>query len=218
MEAADERDTPDFQHPKGASLSAVAAGGLLKTDHAVGDAVQLHVLRLGRLVVEHQHRAAQLGETLLQRQYLPAVAQRRLGQQSQFRKAVQDDAIGTFTFDRLQNLPGGLAKLELRRMQEGLLPVGTDLPLRRELHQGDAIQRPVMRFGRCRQFLGRLGQRDIHAAFAEAPPLQQELQGERRLACAGRALDQVQTVARQATAKDVVQPDDSGQGSVGSTA
>jgi hypothetical protein len=63
---------------------------------------------------------------------------------------------------------------------------------------------------RSAQLAGGLGEHDIHAALAPALALQQELQGERRLAGARRALDQVEAIAGQATGEDVIEAEDAG--------
>src|SRR5206468_11866055 len=49
--AAAEPDTAHLHHAQGSSFRAVPAAALLQRDHAVGDAVQLQVARLGGLVV-----------------------------------------------------------------------------------------------------------------------------------------------------------------------
>ena len=70
--------------------------------------------------------------------------------------------------------------------------------------------------GCCRssQLVRRLGKRHIHAALAQALALQKELQRERRLAGAGRALDQVEAVARQAAGEDGIEASNAHQSPV----
>ena len=60
------------------------------------------------------------------------------------------------------------------------------------------------------QLFGGLGERDVEAALAQARALQQELQRQRRLARAGVALDEVQPIARKATAEDIIKASDPG--------
>jgi hypothetical protein len=86
--AAAEPPAAIFDDPHPAALGAVFGGQFLQLDHAVGDAVHGLVVDVGGQVVEHQDRGAVLGEIVLQRQDLAAVAQRALGQQPDLRQAV----------------------------------------------------------------------------------------------------------------------------------
>ena len=58
------------------------------------DAVHGLVGHFGGQVVEQQHGGAELREIMLERQDLPAVAQRTLRQQPDLGQAVEDDAVG----------------------------------------------------------------------------------------------------------------------------
>jgi hypothetical protein len=62
------------------------------------------------------------------------------------------------------------------------------------------------------ELLRGLGERDVEAALASPRALDQEAQRERRLAGSGRSLEQVDAVARQAAAEDLVEPLDAGRG------
>ena len=152
-----------------------------------------------------------LREAVLEREDLPAVAQRGLRQQAQLRQAVEDEPRRALLLDALQDAPGGLAELELGRVEQGLLLLGAEAGLGHQLDHRDAVERPPMRRRRGPQLVRRLGKRDVHAALAQAAPLQQELQRERRLAGAGHALDEVEAVAGQATSKDVIEAKDASQ-------
>lgn len=57
-----------------------------------------------------------------------------------------------------------------------------------------------------RQFGFCFGEGDIKTALVPAYAFQQELQGQRGLADAGIALDQVQAVGREPAAENIVQP------------
>ena len=67
--------------------------------------------------------------------------------------------------------------------------------------------------GHRTQLLGGLRQRDVKPGLTAARPLQQKLQRKRGFAGAGRALNQVKPMRRQATAQDVVKARDAGRGS-----
>ena len=55
-----------------------------------------------------------------------------------------------------------------------------------------------------------LGERDVEARLAAPHAFEQELQRERRLAHAGIAVDEIEAVARQAAAEDLVEPGHAG--------
>jgi hypothetical protein len=157
--------------------------------------MQLQLTRLGGLVVEQQHGAAVAREAVLQREDLPAVAERGLRQQAQLRQAVEDEPRRPLLFDPLQDAPGGLPEFELGRVEQGLLLLGAEAGVGRQLDHGDAVERPAVGRRRGPQLVCRLGESDIHPVLAQASALQQELQRERRLARAGSTLDQVEAVA-----------------------
>ena len=127
--AAAKLDAAHLDHAQPPSFRAEFLGGLLKRDHAVGDAVQLQVVRVGCPVVQHQHGAIAAGEELLQRQDLAPVAQRVLRQQPHFRQAVEDDPRRAQLLDALHHFAGRLAQLDFRGMQDRLLAVGIELAL-----------------------------------------------------------------------------------------
>ena len=203
--AAAEVDAAHLDHAKPAALGAVIKGHLLQGDDAVGDAVQLQVVHLGRQIVEQHHGAAPAGEEVLQRQDLPAVAQRVLGQQPHLRERVEDDADRLDLVDAVEDQLRGFAQLHLGRMQERQLAVGIERGFRRDqLEDGYSVQRPAMPRGHDPQLPLAFGQRDVKPLFAPSHAVEQELQGERRLARARPSFDQVQPVGIEAAAEDVI--------------
>ena len=79
------------------------------------DALQLQVGPSGGAVVEQQHGAAAAGEELLQREDLPAVAQRALRQQPQLGQRIEHHALRLDALDRVEHLVRRLGQLDLRR-------------------------------------------------------------------------------------------------------
>jgi hypothetical protein len=69
----------------------------------------------------------------------------------------------------------------------------------------DAVQRPAVRGRAGAQLRGRLAQRHVQAGLALAHALHQVLQGQRRLAGAGFAVDQIELAGDQAAVQDLVQ-------------
>ena len=105
-----------------------------------GDAVHRLVERLGGQVVEQQHGRAVAREIVLQRQDLAAVAQRALRQQADLGQAVEHDARGLGALDRLEDQLGGLAELEVGRIEQALLLVVVEQALgRHQLEDLDAL-------------------------------------------------------------------------------
>ncbi len=204
--AAAVADAAHLHDAQPAAFRAKARSGLFERDHAVRDAVQLQVAGLGGPVVEHQHRAGPARKEVLQGQYLPAVAQRILGQQAQLGEAVQHNAPGMHGFDALHDAAHGFAQLQFGRMQKSLFLVLRELPFGNEFEQVEPLQRPSMGERHGSQLGGRLGQRDVKPALAMPQPFHQKLEGERRLAGAGRSLDEVEPVRRDPACQDIVEP------------
>jgi hypothetical protein len=96
-------------------------------------------------------------------------------------------------------------------VQDRLLALGVEAELVDELVELDAVERPAMRRRRGPQLLGALRQGDVEALLAVRDAVEQELQGERGLAGAGRALEQVEPPLGQAAGQDVVEPGDPGR-------
>jgi hypothetical protein len=69
-----------------------------------------------------------------------------------------------------------------------------------------------VRGGPLPEFVGCFGQRDVQALLAAIDSLTEELQGDRRLARAGVALEQEGVAARQAPVQDIVEARDAGCG------
>jgi vacuolar-type H+-ATPase subunit H len=103
---------------------------------------------------------------------------------------------------------GGLEQRVLV-LQRELLLVG------RHLQEVHAIERPAVGARHAHDLLACLGQRDVHAHLAATVALQQELQAHGGLTRAGIALDQVQPIPGQPTAKDIVEPFNSRPGEIG---
>jgi hypothetical protein len=70
----------------------------------------------------------------------------------------------------------------------------------------DAVHRPAVGRGDFFDFLLAFGQRDVQHGLALLHAFEQELQGQRRLAGSRLAFDQVQPVADETAAQDLVQP------------
>ena len=201
---AAERPRPHLVHAQAAALRAVFGRQLLEVEHAVGEALQLDVARLRGAVVQQEHRAVAAGEELLEGQDLAAVAQRITRQQPHLRQRIEHHAQRVHALDHLQHALGRLAQLDLGGVEQRVVALG-GLVARRELVQGDVVERPAVGGGHASELLGRLRQGDVEAALAVVQAVKEELQGSRRLAGAGIALHEVHPVARQAAAQDVVE-------------
>ena len=110
---------PELRDPQPPPLGAVLGRELLQAHDAVGDALELQVLRLGRQVVEQEHRAFPADEELLQGEDLPAVAERVLGQQPHLRERVDDDPPRLDPLDLGEDGLGRLAQLDLGGLEHG---------------------------------------------------------------------------------------------------
>ena len=65
---------------------------------------------------------------MLQREDLPAIAQRILGQQPQLGKAVEHHPLGPQGFDALHDAADGFAELQFGGMQQRLFLIGANSP------------------------------------------------------------------------------------------
>ena len=206
--AAAELHAAQLHHAQPPLVGAIVVGVLVQVQHAVRDAVQVLVAIAARAVVEHQHRAAALREEALEREDLAPVAQRALGQQPHLRQAVEDHALRLLLVDQAHHVARGLPELELRGMQHRLLGLLAESLVAHQVVDLDALERPAVRGSHLGQFLGGFGQRDVEPALARGTAGLQELQRERGLARARRALDQVEVLRGQPAAEDVVEAGD----------
>ena len=103
---------------------------------------------VGRHVVEQQDGALPRREELLERENLPAIAERAAGEQPQLRERVEDDPGRLQPLDVVEDRPGRRRQLDLRRVEHRVLLVGIELRFgRRQLANRDAVERPAVRLG-----------------------------------------------------------------------
>nr|GFA06095.1 hypothetical protein [Tanacetum cinerariifolium] len=103
-----------FDHPQASALCAISRGLHLQANHAMGNAVDGLVQGFGGEVVQQDDRRVVAREIVLDREDLPAVAQRTLRQQADLRQAVDDHTCGLDLLDDLENLLGGFAQFKVR--------------------------------------------------------------------------------------------------------
>ena len=123
---------PELRDAQPPPLGAVLGRELLQADDPVGDALELQVFRLGRQVVEQEHRAFPADEVLLEGQDLSPVAERVLGEQAHLRERVDDDPPGLDALDLGEDGLGGDAQLDLGRLEHGVLVVRLQFRFRRD--------------------------------------------------------------------------------------
>ncbi len=196
-----------FGDAQPAPLGTVIGRELVQMDHAVRDGVDRAVGALGGEVVERDHGRFVAGEVVLQAENLPAVAQRALRQQPDFRQAVDHDALRLVSLDRLEDALHGFAELEVGRIEQALVLLGIEHALRRhQLADLDAIvDAPAMRGGAFPQFLLGFGQADIEAGLAGSGAGKQELQRNGGLSGARSAFEQMQAVPGEAAFEHVIE-------------
>jgi hypothetical protein len=206
--AAAELD--DLQVPQ---RRAVRRRALVQRDHAVRDALQLQVGPFGGAVVQQQHRAAAADEELLERQDLAAVAQRALRQQPQLGQRVEHQPSRAGLLDRGQHPADGLGQLDFRGRVHREIAVELAV-LGDQLEDLDAVERPAVRARAGRQLVAGLGQRHVQARLAGAHAFEQVLQGQRGLAGAGVAVDEIEASRDQAPGHHFVQARNAGGGAL----
>ncbi|KAF1005592.1 MAG: hypothetical protein GAK32_02618 [Pseudomonas fluorescens] len=131
---------------------------------------------------------------MLDRQNLTAIAQRALGQQADFREAVDDDTGRFETLHDLENLPGGLAKLQIGGVQQALLLFGIQQAFRwGQFEDVDVFtQCPTMGFGSLAQLALGLRQGDVQATLPSLGARLQKMQGHSGFAGAWLSFEQEQ--------------------------
>ena len=143
---------------------------------------------------------------MLQREDLPSIAQRTLGKQADLRQRIEDDPRRLDALDRLENQPGRLSELEIRRIKEALLLVAIEQTFgRHHFKNVDAVEAPTVRRRGGLQLWRGLGQGDVEAAFARRSALHQKAQRHGGLAGAGTAFEQEDPSRRKAPEKNVIE-------------
>jgi hypothetical protein len=101
--AGDEGGPAQLLHLQAPSRGAEFQGKALERNDAVAEAMKLGVVRSAPAgqIVRQQHRDIARGEELLQRQYLAAITQGILRQQTQLGQAVENDTPRRDVFDLL---------------------------------------------------------------------------------------------------------------------
>ena len=167
--------------------AAVDRRELIEVDDAVGDAVHGAVGGLGREIIEHDDGGIVLGEIMLERQDLAAIAQRALRQQPDFRQAVDDDALRLQAFDGIEDALDGFAKFEIGRIEQALVLVGIEHAFRRHQFENLDLRSdgPAVRTRAVAQFVLGFGEADIDPGLAGRGAGQQKLQRDRGLAGPG---------------------------------
>ncbi|MNI57000.1 hypothetical protein D3C73_1120330 [compost metagenome] len=144
---------------------------------------------------------------MLDRQDLPAVAQRALRQQANLGEAVEHHAGWPDAFDHFKNLFGGLAQFQVRGIQQRLLVLGRQQAFGgRQFEDMDiVVQLPAMGARTLAQFAFGFRQGDVQRAFAGFGAGQQKVQGDRGLAGTGFSLKQKHVAAGQSAIEDVIE-------------
>ena len=144
--AATEPLATIFHDAKAAALRAILGRHFLEPQNAMGDTVDRLVRRLRREVVQKEHGYALAGEGMLQGEDLPSIAQRTLGKQADLRQGIEDDPRRLDALDGLENQPGRLSELQIRRIKEALLLVAIEQTLgRHHFKNVDAVEAPAVR-------------------------------------------------------------------------
>jgi len=153
---------------------------------------------------EQHDRAVLLREEVFQREDLAAVALRVLGQEADFTQAVEHDAGWVEGAHPFHHGARRFAQFEFRWMQHALLGLPVQPGLGDKLEDVDAVQGPAVAGGNGLQLVLGLRKRDIQRAISLADTLEEKAEGQRRLAGAGRPLDQVNPAWIDPAAEDGV--------------
>lgn len=204
--------------PQLPSLTAMVQGDLIEANHAVHEAVQLHVRVLRRLIVEQEHGDRMTLKELLERQDLPSETKRIACEKPHVRQGIDHDACWPPRFHLRKDGVDGVLQFHLGWVEHGVLCFRSgDLLRGCHVEQGDAIERPCVRLGHCMELFARFRERHIQHGLAAMSPLEQVLHGESCLSASGRAFDEIETPAGEASTEDVVEARNSSTHEIGST-
>jgi hypothetical protein len=103
---------------------------------------------------------------VLEGEELAAVPQGVPGQEPQLREAVEDDVLRLQAFDLGEDLPGRLAELDLRGVEDDVGGFAAGVELRAgEVDDLDGVQGPAVRAAGPLEVLPRLGEGDVEAGL-----------------------------------------------------
>ncbi len=165
------------------------------------DAVGRLIESIVRQIVQHEHGHAALSQQVLQRKQLATIAQRTLGKQTNFGKAIENHQVRIDALDLVQDQLGRFTKFQVRGIEDRLLLVRIEDALGR-LHLEDrqfVADRPSMRRCRMDQLIPRFRKGDIEGALFVFGPLQQELESDGCFSCAGASLEEEQAAVGEPT-------------------
>ena len=206
MKAAAKVAAPEFDDLQLPLRLAVGWRPVVQRNHTVRDALQLKIRTLRRPIVEQEHSAFAADEELLESKNLPPIAQRALRQQAQLRKRVEDHPVRANALDGFEDAARRPGELHFARVVHRDVRLAVEILLAGDqLQDLDLVERPAVRTSARREFLLGLGQGDVEAAFTCPEAFEKVLESERRLACTGVAIEQVQATANEAASQHIVQ-------------
>src|SRR5690348_5533948 len=121
-----ERLPTTFDNSQAATFASINGRKLIEVDDAVGDTMNRAVRYLAGKVVQHQYGGLVLGEIVLERKDLAAVAERALRKKTKFRETVDHDALGLNALDFVKDSFCCFAKFQVRGIQKALVLIGID--------------------------------------------------------------------------------------------
>ena len=130
------------------------------------------------------------------------------------RDRVEDQPLGPEAFDGFEDLGRRLAEFHFRAVEDRLSCRLLGFVEGVDLVKLDAVERPVVGSRDLVQDIHRLGEGEVEAALSGFCSREQKLEGERGLAGAGFAGDDIDFLLRQAAVEDRVEAVDTGTGFV----
>ena len=210
--AVAEIEAAHFDQLQAAPRRAVERRVPLQLDHSVRHALQLQVVHVRRSVVEAEDGGIASCEELLEREDLLAIAKAALRQKADLAERVEDDALRLDAVDLHQHSFDGFAQLDLGRIEDGCLLFLQRVFADQLFVDVDSLERPAVGLRHRAQFLGRFREGDVESpSRPPSHPRMRNCSAEGGLADAGIALQEIDAVARQPTAENVIEPVDSGR-------
>jgi hypothetical protein len=177
---------------------------LRKLEDPVHDRLGRRIRRcLEAALLDEDHRGAERTEVLAKLQHLPPVAQGIAREELHVGERVEHHPLRLLARGHVDDRLRDVLQLDVSRREERVLGVRERLrgAAAREVQHVDAGEVPAVRArGRVELRLG-LGKRAPHHLLSALRALDEELQGERGLAGAGAAFEEIELVSRQAAAQ-----------------
>lgn len=169
------------------------------------DAVQFEVFIAAAAVIQ-QHHGAVFRSILFERQDLPAIPKGILGQHTNFRERVNDEARGPAAVDLSHDGLNPVLQFDFSGMKDCVLSVGSQILFAwPHLQKNGRIDVQAVRSRDAYKFVARLRERDVQDVFAAPEAFGNKLKPQSGFPCSGLTFNQIEMAGRKPATKNIVE-------------